>query len=294
MSMEDLSMKDRLKYLKRRFSRKGSYEVDFNSPKFKVKSLCSEGIHVDSLEREASNEAVDQALGTIGSLEDRNKNDVVLKVSLRNGIEVISRKTRKELFSYRIHQVGYCNVDKRYPQVFVFTAAKVKDELKCYVFLCDDAAKAKAICLTLAKVFQSSFSNWQKSKDMADDLDQHNLNNMDDSRRKSESALRVSNMRRMEERRASDFVTTSSTGLLAPKRLDVRRSSADARYDHESTSDEDSNVGDMDEMYSDYMSKSVEKGTCSLLRRGSTDWDAIEKDSEIQRKMQGDMIVWED
>ena len=84
MNMEDISMKDRLKYLKRRFSRKGSYETDFTTPKFKVKSMCLEGISVDSLEREASNEAVDHALGAIGSLEDHNKCTRVVKISLNN------------------------------------------------------------------------------------------------------------------------------------------------------------------------------------------------------------------
>ena len=290
--MEDVSMKDRLKYLKRRFSRKGSYETDFSAPKFKVKSMCLEGIPVNSLEREASNEAVDHALGAIGSLEDHNKSDVVLKISLKNGVEVISRKTRKEVLSYRIHQIGYCNVDKRYPQVFVFTAAKVKEELKCYIFLCEDSAKAKAICLTMAKVFQSSFSNWQKSKDMTDDLNENDFN-VGDMRRKSEGVLQTNQVKRMEVRRASDFVTTTSHGLMAPKRLDVRRSSADTRYNNES--DEDSNTGGgMDEVYEEFLSKSVESGTRSLLRRESTDWDTFEADSEIQRKMQGDLIVWED
>lgn len=293
MNMEDISMKDRLKYLKRRFSRKGSYETDFTIPKFKVKSMCLDGISVESLEREASNEAVDQALGAIGSLEDHNKCDVVLKISLKNGVEVISRKTRKEVLSYRIHQIGYCNVDKRYPQVFVFTAAKVKNDLKCYIFLCDDAAKAKAICLTMAKVFQNSFSNWQKSKDMNDDLNDNDMNVDVDIRRKSDGVLQLNQTKRMEMRRSSDFVTTSSRGAMAPKRLDVRRSSADTRYDMES--DEDSNTGgDMDEMYGDFLSKSVERGSKSLLRRESTDWDTFEADSEIQRKMQGDLIVWED
>jgi len=294
--MEDISMKDRLKYLKRRFSRKGSYDTEFSAPKFKVKALCIDGIPVDSLERQASNDAVDHALGTVGSLEDKNKNDIVLKVSLRNGIEVISRKTRKEILSYRIHHVGYCNVDKRYPQVFVFTAAKTKNSLKCHIFLCDDAAKAKAICLTMAKVFQSSFSNWQKSKDMTDDLESNKLNVAEMDRRKSEGVLRVINAhKRLETRRASDFVTTTSRGQFAAKHLDVRRSSADTRYEHENMlSDEDSNEEDMDMAYQDFLSKSVERGTCSLLRRESTDWDALETDSEIQRKMQGDLIVWDD
>ena len=296
MNMEDISMKDRLKYLKRRFSRKGSYEAEVSIPKFKVKSMCMEGVPVESLERESSNEAVDHILGSIGSLEDQNKNDVVLKVSLKNGVEVISRKSRKELFSYRIHQIGYCNVDKRYPQIFVFTAAKVKEELKCYVFLCDDSSKAKAICLTMANVFQSSFSNWQKSKDMTEDLN-HNDMNVKDVRRKSDGEVLKHNNRdaadnRMEIRRASDFVT--SHGRMAPKRLDVRRSSADTRYHHESdiVSDEDSTAGDMDETYAEFLSKSVEGGSKSLLRRESTDWDTFENDSEIQRKMQGDLIDW--
>lgn len=292
MSMDDISMiKERLKHIKRRFSRKSSYDVGFNAPKFKVKALCSEGVSVESLERETSNEAVDNALGMVGSLENKNKNDVVLKISLRNGIEIISRKTRKELLSYRIHQVGYCNVDKRYPQVFVFTAAKTRDALKCHIFLCDDAAKAKAICLTLAKVFQSSFSNWQKSKDMDDDLNHNNINLPD--RRQSVDVIQSRPVKRAEMRRASDFVTTSSSGYLAPKHLDVRRSSYDTHFQHAS-SDDESYEEDVDMAYQEFLSKSVEKGTCSLLRRGSTDWDAFEGDSEIQRKMQGDLIVWED
>lgn len=286
MSTEDVAKKYPFSKYIRRFSRKGSYEVDFNAPKFKVKSLCLEGVPVDSLDRETSNDAVDQVLGMVGSLEHKNKNDVLIKVSLKNGIEVFSRKTKSELLSYRIHQVGYCNVDKRYPQVFVFTAAKTKDNLKCHIFLCDDVAKAKAICLTMAKAFQNSFSNWQKSKEMTDDLN-HNKINLSERRCSDGMVIHSAPVKRTDIRRASEFApTTHST------KINIRRSSADAAFNH--PSDDESSDEDMDMAYQDFLSRSVEDGTCSLLRRGSTDWDAIEKDEEIKRKMQGDLILWED
>lgn len=289
MSTENISTK-KLPFSKyiRRFSRKGSYDVDFNAPKFKVKSLCLEGIPVQTLERQASNEAVDRVLSMVGSLEHKNKSDVLVKVSLKNGIEVFSRKTKSEVLSYKIHQVGYCNVDKRYPQVFVFTAAKTRDDLKCHIFLCDDVAKAKAICLTMAKAFQNSFSNWQKSKEMADDLN-HNKVNVANRRCSEALVIQSAPLKRAEMRRASDFVTSENL----TKKLNIRRSSADTAF-NQSSEDECSVDEDMDTAYQDFLSRSVEQGTCSLLRRESTDWAALEKDEEIKRKMQGDLILWED
>ena len=283
--MEDLtSFKGRIKNATRRFSRKGSYDCDLQIPSFKVRTVCAEGIHVETLERESSNNAVDEALGLLGSLEERNKQEVVLKISIRDGIQIVSKKNKKKVvLSYKMHQVGYCNVDKRYPNIFVFIAAKVQTELRCHIFSCDGAQKARAVCLTMAKAFENSFQNWQKSKEMSTpDL---NHNRVID-RRRSADVIQVPTMKQLEKRRASDFLPIPTS-----TRLNIRRSSADAIA--ESSDEDSSNDEEMSQAYQDILSKSAERGTCSLLRRGSTDWDAIAKDEEVKRKMEGDLILWD-
>lgn len=279
----EMSLKSVMKNATRRFSRKGSYDIGGNAPSFKVKTLCLEGLEVGDLEASTSVEAVDMALASAGSLEGRNKHDVVMKVSVQKGIQIISRKTKKELYSYKIHEVGYCNVDKRYQEIFVFIAARSNSPLKCHVFLCDDLQKSRAICLTMAKAFQVSFDNWKKTKEM-DNPELNSANLID--RRRSAGVVKVPTKNQLEKRRASDFVTAG--GL---QRLQIRRSSEDAVY--REYSDEESMDGEATQAFEDFMSRSVEEGACSLLRRGSTDWDAIAKDEEVQRKMQGDLILWE-
>ena len=283
--MEDLNtIKGRLRYITKRLSRKGSYDCEFAAPSFKVKALCTNGVIVHNIDRSTSNEAVDLALGEVGSLEGKNKQDVVLKISIKDGISVVSRRNKKELFNYSIHHVGYCNVDKRYPQIFVFIATEDQGNLKCHIFLCDDKQKARAICLTMAKAFENSFSNWQKSKEMN--------NNSIDRRRSDGLYPQKPNKLQLQKRRASDFVTT----LPSQKRIDIRRSSADAVPEHSSSAnsiDDESISSEKDRAFETFLSKSVEREKPSLLRRGSTDWDAIEKDEEVARKMEGDLILWE-
>jgi len=286
MSMEDLTIREKIRNATRRFSRKGSYECAFNAPSFKVKALCPTGISVTSYERTATNEAVDMALNSIGSLEGKNKPDVQLTISLKDGISV--KKNKKIQYSYKIHEVGYCNVDKRFQQIFVFIAGTDEAQLKCHIFLCEDFQKARAICITMAKSFENAFSNWKKAKELSTDF---NSNRMVD-RRRSADVISAPSKKQLEQRRASDFVTTKST------RLDIRRSSADAvscddTTDQSNSSDDESINSEKEQRFEEFLSQSIETGKQTFLRRGSTDWDAIEKDEEIIRKMQGDLILWE-
>ena len=91
-------------------------------------------------------------------------------------------------------------------------------------------------------------------------------------------------MKRLEKRRASDFISIS-----ANKSLDIRKNSNTDTITESSVEDLSNDV-EMTEAYQDRLSKSAERGTCSLLRRGSTDWDAIAKDEEVRRKMEGDLL----
>ena len=166
--MEDIvNFKGKIKNSIRRLSGKGSYDCELQIPSFKVRTVCPEGVYVETLDLAVSNKAVDEALEILGSLDEKNKRLVVLRISIKDGIEILSKKNiKKVLCSYKIHQVSYCNVDKRYPNIFVF-GAKFDTELRCHIYSCDGAQKARAICLTMAKAFENSLENWQKSKDMS-------------------------------------------------------------------------------------------------------------------------------
>lgn len=283
--MEDVDFSARLKKIKRKFSRKASYDVDFKAPSFKVKSLCLDGIPVEAISNQCSNEAVDKALSSVGSLQGKNKQDILLKISIKYGIQIICRKSKAEMFNYKIHQVGYCNVDKRYPQIFVFIAAMQKVDLTCHVFLCEDIQKSRAICLTMANIFKNSFENWQKSKEMSNST-QVKVNRLDIRRQSADVVAMPPPKHLLDTRRASDFVTAGGF-----KRTNVRRGSTDT--DSKTSSDEEGFDDDANQAFEDILSKSADNGKCSLLRRDSTDWDAIAQDEEIQRKMQGDLILWE-
>ena len=119
------------------------------------------------------------------------------------------------------------------------------------------------------------------------------MNNNSIDRRRSDGLYpQKPNKLQLQKRRASDFVTT----LPSQKRIDIRRSSADAVPEHSSSansSDDESISSEKDRAFATFLSKSVEREKPSLLRRGSTDWDAIEKDEEVARKMEGDLILWE-
>ena len=266
--MEELNLKARIKNVTRKISGKGSYTPEFEIPSFQVKSLCLDGIIVDSIEKSASMNAVDEALSSVGSLAGKNKPDVVLKISIKNGIEVFNRKNKhKQLYSYKLHQVGYCNVDSRYSQIFVFIAGRNKKDLKCHIFLCDDSAKARAICLTLAKSFQNSFENWKKNKEMSPNADKnHTTDNVafqqtekpKSAIRKTSAFLEVPNFDPDHRRSSLDSISSNDEGKVFEKFL--RSEGKDPR----------------------------------LLRRKSTDWEVFENDEEIRRKMEGDFVLWED
>ena len=325
--MEDLASK--VKQMTRRISRKGSYDLAIGETKFKLRALSPEGIIVPALDRDASNSAVDFAFSTPGSLEGRNKPNVVLTISSKNGIKVADRKGR-DMISYKIHQVGYCNVDKRYPEVFVFMGASIADGdgIRCHVFLCEDAQKAKAICMTMANAFQSSYEQWQRNKEMLDNYKMTHAVNIN-IRRKSADDLQISSTPphlQRHVRRSSDFVTTtpiaptpahlqrhvrrSSDYAVAPKiappahlQRHVRRSSdflpipSANRHDVLRSSDntirENSPIDTFDferERTYSILSTSQENGTRALLRHGSHDWTAIEQDDTIRQMMLGDVI----
>jgi len=263
---------DRLKITK---NKRDVEKVDFNVSSFKVKALQVDGVHVDSLEIDASNDAVDVALGSIGSLESRNKHDTILKMSPKIGVEIISRKTKKRICSYSMHEIGYCNVDKRYPEIFVFMGAKVKSDVRCRIFLCDDQAKSRAICLTMAKCFETTFTKWQKQKEN-DDLNPINGMGHRTGRRKT-----VATPHEIED------LTTELRG----RSRSVRSSSFDATYDGDFFGVCDI---EMDRTFEKIMEKSAHQGKYSLLgRRGSTDWAAIEEDEEVIQRMQGGEIIYE-
>lgn len=261
--MDELNLKNRVKNVARKISGRGSFTPEFEVPSFQVKPLCLDGVAVDSIEKSASISAVDQTLASIGSLSGKNNKDIVLKISIKNGVEVFSTKNKqKQLYSYRLHQVGYCNVDSRYSEIFVFIAGRNKSNLKCHVFLCDDTAKARAICLTLAKTFQNSFESWQKNKEMYNNNEncQHNNENYQHN---DKLAIRK-----------------TSAYLEVPNFNGSRRGSSDS-----TSSNDEGKV----------FEKFKNEGKCSrFLRRKSTDWDAFENDEEISKKMEGDFILWEE
>ena len=64
-----------------------------------------EGVAVDSPDIETANDAVDDTLNCVGSLMKKQKHDTVLKLSWKDGVEVVSKKTKMTLFSYKIHEV---------------------------------------------------------------------------------------------------------------------------------------------------------------------------------------------
>lgn len=242
---------DRLSFTKSR--KRSGEDMDYDASTFKVKALRLDGVPVESLELDASNEAVDAALGSIGSLLSKNKHDTILKISPKTGVEIISKKSKKSICNYRIHEVGYCNVDKRYPEIFVFMGAKVKSDVRCRVFLCDDQAKARAICLTMAKCFQTTFTNWQKQKEL-DGMCTGNSSN----RRQTVGVPR---------RGVEDYKAEMRA------RRNQRSSSVDGYDDNIFGQDIE-----MDKTFEKIMEKSTHRGKYSLLgSTGSDNWESFDE-----------------
>ena len=72
-----------------------------------VKAMKMDGIVVDEpYDVETANKAVDVALNSIGSLmTKKHKHDTLIRVSWKDGVEVVSKKTKMTLFKYKIHEV---------------------------------------------------------------------------------------------------------------------------------------------------------------------------------------------
>lgn len=263
--MNNTSFKTKLRNAAYRLNGKNSYEVTFNAPSFKVKSLCIEGIPIHSMSNTCSKEAIDKALASVGSLSGKNKADVLLRISLRNGVQIISRKDKRELVNYELHQVGYCNVDKRYPQIFSFVAGKETDDLKCHAFLCHDG-RSREICTTMVTAFKNANENYQKSKEMSNSKNVNNLQLTAD--------IVSTGIQNGEQGNKNLYVKTDAKVLIEKgrnKKSDERLSDAES----------------FDAVADGLLFKSAEKGTYSLLR--SDNFIKVAKHNDIQE----DLITWE-
>lgn len=240
---------------------------------FTMRALGLTGMQVASINKKDSQNAVSKLID-IWSRDQALT--VVLTVSAKRGVKVTDKK-RNELFAYKMFDIANCTVHREFPEVFVFTGG-CKDCLNCHAFYCSDAMQAEALCLAMSCAFQAAFEAWMKLSE------RKKLKDLNENGPTTEN--------HQNERKVSLGPSEQEDGIssLRSKIAKGRRPSTISNVSAFSFNSH------ADEVFQGLLAVNEEEESLDdvLLRRASVDWGEIRQDEDIQLKMLGEEVTWDD
>eukprot|EP00794_Sanderia_malayensis_P011398 gene11398-12585_t len=246
---------------------------------FQVKALSLTGMPVADVKKEDSRKAVTELVDVC--TKDQAVN-VVLCVSAKKGVKIKDKKSNL-LACYKMHDIANCTLHGEFPEVFVFTARQNGSKL-CHAFYCFDISQAEAICLAMSDAFQAAFEAWvklseEKKLKETNNASDHNCNDLQNTKagaNKQDTSGDGRSGKQQGKGVAGGSQKTRRSSVMSITSAFSFNSQADEVFQSLLSVDEED-----------------EQLDAVLLRRGSIDWDEIERDDNVQRLASGEEIEWE-
>ena len=202
----------------------------------------------------------------------------------------------------------------------------MKTETRCRTFLCDDEAKSRAICLTVAKCFEIALTNWKQTKKNPGEDAQTGFGRrrrtLTDEHIEETSPMPVERLSAPKGRRRTlptlgdltsfseneitviplNSVTEKPTNVNLGRRrtlptLEVPAMPAEprSRFGRRGSAEPGDFYGacdyDMDATFQEIMNQRNNNGKYALLDRRGSNWETIEENVEVRDRMKGEMVV---
>ncbi len=244
---------------------KGLREVSFL-----VKALSLAGMPVSDIKKEDSKRAVAEL---VRMWDKEQAVNVVLTISAKRGIKIKDKKGNL-LSSYKMYDIANCTIHNEFPEIFVFTA-KHSGSIFCHAFYCFDITQAEAICLAMSDAFQAAFEAWMKH------TEQKKLK----EKKQDDERTEVLNNQKTERKVSRD----ENENLKQSKLVKNRRPSTMSNTSAFSFNSQ------ADEVFQSLICVEEEEENLDavLLRRGSINWEEVEKDDNVQKLVLGEEIEWD-
>lgn len=206
---------------------------------------------------------------------------------------------------------------------------KMKTETRCRTFLCDDEAKARAICLTVAKCFEIALTHWRSTKKT--NTSNEKIAGVGERRRTTStgnagdvvSPIPVERLKPTPGRRRTlptlgDLTSFSEDGAIevqllnsvaeTPTNVNLGRrrtlptlevpdipARPRSRSQRRGSAEPGDFYGacdyDMEATFLELEKQKGHNGKYSLLGRRGSNWEAIEEDVNVRERMRGEMVV---
>ncbi|XP_013871639.1 uncharacterized protein si:dkey-19b23.8 isoform X2 [Austrofundulus limnaeus] len=152
------TLKDSPAAFRRHFRRDRTESLSHGDPLFKVNYLGTAKIF--SLERGQADDAITHLLGDRANKKLGKEHALVVRPRY---VEVKELSTGRQLTKTFLQDIAYCAADPSRPNVFLYICKHQGQELRCRVFWCSRAERARDLTACLALSFQRALSDLQSA-----------------------------------------------------------------------------------------------------------------------------------